>query len=183
MLCNSHIVVVLCLLLQNSTTGTKYFWSKPCPPGAKMSVQVSDWAGCQSEGPGCPWQISSSRGLRSLLFQEDRQASSEGGLEKLRQLWLYEKWCSWCKAGCARWWGWLCHGFFSYSSSMCLYGTSGWHLGHLSGTHLLPLPIHGSCFASCRAQSAAWEVEPLSELPVTPWGLAARAGCCAISAG
>lgn len=44
-----------------------------------------------------------------------------------------------------------CHSFFPFSSCMCLGNTSEWHLDHLFGTLLFPLPIHASCFTSCRS--------------------------------
>lgn len=47
-LCKSHIIMLFCLLLQNSTVATKLFWCTFCC--ANMVLQVSIWAGCLSEG-------------------------------------------------------------------------------------------------------------------------------------
>lgn len=174
-LCNSHIVVLLCLLLQNSTTGAKLFGCTPCPHGAKMIVPASVWAGWLPVwGPSSPRLTSATWGLGSLLFHGDRQAPPESDLEQLRQLPLNEKWCLWCKAGCAGWCG--CHAGFFLIVPVCVWVTP-------QNDTWATSPAVPPISPAAGAQGSADEVQPLSQLPVAPWCLMPQAGCCAASAG
>lgn len=116
MLCNSHSVVMLCLLRQSA----KLLWWTPRPCGTEMTVHVSVLGGCLSESQGLQ-DCSATWGLGSLFFHGDSQISPEGDLEQLRQLPLYEKWCLRYKVFCAGWCG--CHRVFYLIAPMCAWLT------------------------------------------------------------
>lgn len=110
-LCSSHIIVLFCLLLQNSTVAAEL--SRLCKHGT-AGIHLS-WLPVW--GPGSPRLTSATWGLAFLFFHGGRQAPAEGDLEE--QL-ARTEWEVVCKTGRAF------HSVFFSSSSffVCVGDTS-----------------------------------------------------------